>query len=87
MKCVGIQHIEAVAALKQSGKAPRRTIHISLVPDEEIGGHDGMEKWIKTESFKSLNVGFALDEGLANPTDVCTVYYGERVPWCSYRSF
>ena len=26
--------------------------------------------------------GFAMDEGLASPTDVLPVYYGERVPWC-----
>jgi aminoacylase len=87
MKCVGIQHIEAVAALKNSGKQPLRTIHISLVPDEEIGGNDGMEKWVKTDNFKNLNIGFAMDEGLANPSDVCIVYYGERVPWCSITLF
>jgi len=28
-----------------------------------------------------LNVGFALDEGLANPTDAFTVFYGERAVW------
>jgi len=40
-----------------------------------------MEKFVDHEGFKGLNVGFALDEGLANPTDAFTVYYGERTPW------
>lgn len=83
MKCVSIQHIEAVAALKKQGFVPTRTIVISLVPDEEIGGKDGMEKWVHTDNFKKLNIGFALDEGLASPTEVCPVYYGERVAWCT----
>ena len=55
---------------------------IFIFLDEEIGGHDGMEKFVDTEVFKKLNVGFALDEGLANPTDAFTVFYGERSPWC-----
>jgi len=82
MKCVSIQHIEAVGTLKRHGLTPDRTIIISLVPDEEIGGMDGMAKWSRTDEFKKLNIGFALDEGLANPTEACSVYYGERVAWC-----
>lgn len=31
--------------------------------DEEIGGHKGMELFVKTPEFAALNVGFALDEG------------------------
>lgn len=50
--------------------------------DEEIGGHDGIEKFVKTEVFKNLNIGFALDEGLAVENDVYRLYYGERSPWC-----
>jgi aminoacylase len=83
MKCVSIQHIEAVATLKKHHLQPLRTIHLSLVPDEEIGGVDGVAKWVESEHFKSLNIGFALDEGLANPSDTCLVFYGERVPWCT----
>ena len=40
------------------------TILYSVLTDEEIGGHKGMEIFIKTPEFKNLNVGFALDEGL-----------------------
>jgi hypothetical protein len=30
------------------------------ISDEEIGGHDGMAKWVESSHFKSLNIGFAL---------------------------
>ena len=52
------------------------------VSDEEIGGKDGMRAFLRSEPFKAMNLGFALDEGLANPTDAFTVFYGERAPWC-----
>ncbi|RMX44798.1 hypothetical protein pdam_00016343 [Pocillopora damicornis] len=81
MKCVGIQYIEAIRKLQSQQFTPRRTIHVTFVPDEEIGGVDGMEKFVEMDDFKSLNVGFALDEGLANPTDAFTVFYGERSVW------
>ena len=32
-------------------------------PDEEIGGIKGMSQFVNMDDFKSLNVGFALDEG------------------------
>jgi len=78
MKCVGIQHIEAVRRLKSEGKRFKRTIHLTFVPDEEIGGFDGMQKFVKTPEFKAMNVGFSLDEGLAGPDDEIPLYYGER---------
>ncbi|XP_041982810.1 aminoacylase-1A-like [Aricia agestis] len=81
MKCVGMQYLEAVRRLKAEGVKLKRTLHLSYVPDEEIGGHDGMQKWVLTDSFKALNVGFALDEGLANPTEEFALYNGERCIW------
>ncbi|KAI9088794.1 hypothetical protein DFS34DRAFT_419772 [Phlyctochytrium arcticum] len=81
MKCVGIQYLEAIRAMKASQAPHKRTIHVTFVPDEEIGGKDGMMKFVNTPEFKKLNVGFALDEGLANPEDGYKVFYGERAPW------
>ncbi|XP_034961980.1 aminoacylase-1 isoform X1 [Zootoca vivipara] len=81
MKCVSIQYIEAIRKLKAEGRQFPRTVHMSFVPDEEIGGHKGMEMFVKRPEFATLNVGFALDEGLANPTDTFTVFYGEKCPW------
>lgn len=34
-----------------------------LFPDEEIGGQQGMETFVKHPEFQKLNIGFALDEG------------------------
>jgi len=33
------------------------------------------------DEFKRLNVGVAIDEGLANPRDAYTLFYGERTLW------
>lgn len=81
MKSVTIQYIEAIRRLKAAGKRFSRTIHLTFVPDEEVGGHKGMETFVKHPEFQKLNMGFALDEGLANPTNAYTVFYGERNPW------
>lgn len=81
MKCVGMQYLEALRVLKGSGFRPLRTLHVSFVPDEEIGGHDGMEKFVKSSQFANLNVGIVLDEGLASPAPNYRVFNGERSPW------
>lgn len=51
------------------------------VLDEEIGGHDGMEKFVVTKDFKDLNVEFALDEGMASPNEDFVLFNGERSIW------
>jgi len=40
-----------------------------------------MEKFVETEDFNNLNIGVALDEGLASPDESFTVFWGERVSW------
>lgn len=32
--------------------------------DEEIGGGAGMKQFVKTDDFKAMHLGFALDEGM-----------------------
>ncbi|XP_020591009.1 aminoacylase-1 isoform X2 [Phalaenopsis equestris] len=81
MKCVGLQYIEAIRHLKAKGFTPDRTIYVSFVPDEEIGGHEGAEAFAKSEKFRSLNVGVVFDEGLASPSEDYRVFYAERSPW------
>jgi aminoacylase len=81
MKCVGIQYLEAIGQIKKQGKRLLRTVHLMYVPDEEIGGADGMEKFVESKEFNDLNIAVALDEGLASPDDSMTVFYGERIPW------
>jgi len=41
-----------------------------------------MAKFVTTSEFAELNVGFALDEGIATPHEVFDVYYCERTSWC-----
>ncbi|KAM9186177.1 aminoacylase-1 isoform 2-T4 [Dugong dugon] len=81
MKCVSIQYLEAVRRLKSEGRRFPRTIHMTFVPDEEIGGHKGMELFVQQPEFQALRAGFALDEGLASPTDAFSVFYSERNVW------
>ncbi len=45
-----------------------------------------MKKFVVSQEFKKLNIGLALDEGLASPNDVIPVYYGERnVFWVKFN--
>ncbi|XP_070157695.1 aminoacylase-1 [Polyergus mexicanus] len=81
MKCVGIQYLEAIRRLKLKGQHCERTIHISFVPDEEIGGVLGMKDFVHTADFKALNVGFSLDEGVACPKNHFYMFNGERSIW------
>lgn len=53
----------------------------AYIKDEEIGSADGMKAFVETESFRALNVGFALDEGGATITDIFNVIYAERSQW------
>ena len=46
-----------------------------------------MQEFLKSKEWLELNVGFALDEGLANPINEFTVFYGERMPWCNNDNF
>lgn len=80
-KCVGIQYLEAIRNLKRQDFKSVRNIHVSFVPDEEIGGADGFGKLINSSVFKSLNVGVALDEGLTSESGNYIVTNAERSPW------
>ncbi|KAL2317784.1 hypothetical protein Fmac_031660 [Flemingia macrophylla] len=80
-KCIAVQYLEAIRNLKAHSFSPRRTIHVSLVPDEEIGGLHGAAKFVESDHFRQLNVGFALDEGQASPGDEFRVFYADRIPW------
>ncbi|KAK8957793.1 hypothetical protein KSP39_PZI001179 [Platanthera zijinensis] len=81
MKCVGAQYLEAIRLLKAKGFTPDRTIHLSFLPDEEIGGHAGAELFAKSSKFQELNVGVVLDEGLASTGQDYRVFNAERSPW------
>jgi aminoacylase len=44
-----------------------------------------MAKFVKTSDFLELNVGFALDEGMADPSEQFLLFYGERSIWRKYE--
>lgn len=85
MKSVGMQYLAAIRAIKRDGIRLKRTIHVVYTPDEEIGGLTGMSQFVHTNDFKALNVGFCLDEGMASPTDVFPIFYGERYVWGVFK--
>ncbi|KAE8694763.1 hypothetical protein F3Y22_tig00110776pilonHSYRG00088 [Hibiscus syriacus] len=80
-KGIAMQYLEAIRNLKAKGFTPLRTVHISYVPDEEIGGIDGCDKFVNSKEFEDLNVGFVLDEGQASTGDEYRVFYADR-PEC-----
>ncbi|XP_034663775.1 aminoacylase-1-like [Drosophila subobscura] len=81
MKCVGTQYLGAIRALKASGYQPKRTVYLTYVPDEEVGGHLGMRELVKGDYFKNLNVGFSFDEGISSEDETYALYYAERTLW------
>jgi aminoacylase len=78
MKCVGAQYLCALRRLKGRGVKLLRTIHTIWVPDEEIGGEDGMKRFVTSDMFRKLNLGVVMDEGLAFLEDKYVVFTGER---------
>ncbi|KAL7534123.1 hypothetical protein ACHAXR_009365 [Thalassiosira sp. AJA248-18] len=84
MKCVCVQYIEAIRKLHSINPLfrPQRTIHLTFVPDEEVGG-SGMMALLSSDLYnKSMpGVALALDEGLASTDETYSLFYGERLPW------
>lgn len=79
MKCLGTQYLAAIRALKKDGiNQLKRTIHVTFVPDEEVGGALGMKSFVKTDAFKKLNIGFSLDEACASEENDFFVFNAER---------
>lgn len=81
MKSVGMQYLAVIRRLKREGVRLRRTLVVVFVPDEETGGSFGMAPFIKTEAFQKMNIGFAMDEGMASAGEEYPVFYGERSIW------
>jgi len=82
MKCVCIQYIEALRKLASQQYQPTRSIYLTFVPDEEVGG-SGMAAVLESSLYKEElpGIALALDEGLASTNNVYSVFYGERLPW------
>lgn len=84
-KAIGMQYLAAIRELKKSGVIKfKRTVHVTFVPDEEIGGTYGMKQFVQHDAFKALNIGFILDEGYMSEDDTYRIYYGERSNWSMF---
>lgn len=74
--------LEAIRKLKEDGYQPLRTIHVTVVPDEELGGYHGMKRFVESQYFKRLNVGLEIDECGGNAwNDTMFVCYTEKSSW------
>lgn len=75
-----MQYIKALAQLVYSEWHNRHTIHVTFVPDEEIGGYASMCLLVSDNdddpalTFARFNVGVDLDEGEPRPTDNFRVF-------------
>lgn len=79
MKSHGIHNLALLHNLKDTQLD--YTIHVSFVPNEEIGGLGGLSEFVKTPVFKTLNVQFVIDEGCASPFQEFFVFFAERTIW------
>jgi aminoacylase len=91
MKVVGAAEVCALRTLKQQSRdkklALRRDVHLIFMPDEEVGGANGMAKLVHTEEFRRLNLGLTLDEGLAHDENRFVIFTGERTPlWVTFKA-
>lgn len=85
MKCVCVQYMQALAKICRDDPnwVPARSIYLTFVPDEEVGG-GGMAAFLESATYRNLpGIALALDEGLSSTTDTFSVFYGERLPWVS----
>ncbi|KAL9229126.1 hypothetical protein vseg_004628 [Gypsophila vaccaria] len=80
-KSISIQYLESIRNLRSKRFQPIRTVHVSFVPEEEVGGAEGAALFVGSQEFERLNVGFALDEGQASPGEEFRVFYADRSPW------
>ncbi|PVU85575.1 hypothetical protein BB559_006942 [Furculomyces boomerangus] len=78
MKVTGSCYLEAFRQIRASGKQTLRNVYAMFVPDEEIGGQEGMGAFVQTEEFKAMNGGFNVDEGLCSPSNDSYLLYSER---------
>jgi aminoacylase len=82
MKSGTVGALEAIRLLKSSGFQPLRTIHVSITPDEEIGGYTGTQLFVKSPEFAALNVGFDIDEAFPSiSNNEMFIAYGEKSQW------
>ncbi|CAH0702373.1 unnamed protein product [Spodoptera exigua] len=80
-KDIAIQYLEAIKRFKKENVTLPRTLHITIMTDEESGSAQGMKVFVNTNEFKTLNVGFAFDEGQTTPGDTILASFVDKRAW------
>ncbi|KAM3964251.1 aminoacylase-1-like [Aphomia sociella] len=81
MKSVGMQYYEALSRIKANNITLLRDVYMTLMPDEEVGGENGMIPFLQSEEYSAMNVGLELDEGTSFPVPFIPVFYQDKVVW------
>ncbi|XP_053612358.1 aminoacylase-1-like [Plodia interpunctella] len=81
MKSVAIQYYDALRRIKANNVTLLRTVYMTLMPDEEIGGEYGMIPFVNTTAFYNMNVGIELDEGTSYDIPIIPVFYQDKSVW------
>lgn len=74
-KSLTIAQLMSLVDLKRRGAALRRDVVFLAVPDEELGGANGMAKLLAQHPDLFTDVGFVLNEGGSNETAVDKVLF------------
>ena len=93
MKGIGIQHLVALVALKQTGITPSRDVVMVTTADEETNGVWGIQ-WLIRNHWAEIDAEYVLDEGGMGTRDVLSpgklvfgVAVGEKqVAWLRVRA-
>jgi len=93
MKCIGVQQLLALAALKQNGVVPSRDIVFLATADEETNGTHGAQ-WMIDNQRGEVDAEYLLDEGGFGSREVFSggklvfgVAVGEKQPvWLRLRA-
>ncbi|KAI9094815.1 hypothetical protein K1719_026621 [Acacia pycnantha] len=56
-ECIGMKYLEGIRNLKEKDFTPIRTIHLSCVLNEEIGGFEGASKFSGSKEFEHVGFG------------------------------
>lgn len=69
MKSLGLQHLTALVALRQTGTVPARDIVMLSTADEETGGDYGI-RWMLANHAREIDAEYVLDEGGFGTRDI-----------------
>ncbi|KPI92795.1 PREDICTED: aminoacylase-1-like [Papilio xuthus] len=79
-KSVTMQQYEAIMRMRKQSAA-LRDVYMILTPDKETGSRNGIALYLKSKSFKELNVGFFLTIGVPSMSEDIALLYRGKTRW------